>query len=78
VCRIKEIINASKRISTPIVTAILENDSDPELARRVKVCHFSSLMFVDPDPGFLQNQDPDPRPGLLWPQIFKKIYSTRV
>jgi DNA-directed RNA polymerase III subunit RPC1 len=41
VCRIKEIINASKRISTPIVTAILENDSDPELARRVKVCTFS-------------------------------------
>jgi hypothetical protein len=35
--RIKEIINASKNISTPIVTAILEDDSDPELARRVKV-----------------------------------------
>ncbi|KAK7791847.1 hypothetical protein R5R35_011050 [Gryllus longicercus] len=34
--RIKEIINASKSISTPIVTAVLENDSDPECARRVK------------------------------------------
>lgn len=34
--RIKEIINASKTISTPIVTAVLVNDSDPEYARRVK------------------------------------------
>lgn len=34
--RIKEIINASKKISTPIITAYLENDSDPEFARRVK------------------------------------------
>lgn len=34
--RIKEIINASKNISTPIITAHLENDTDPEFARRVK------------------------------------------
>ena len=32
--RIKEIINASKKISTPIITVALENDSDPEFARR--------------------------------------------
>ncbi|XP_005098920.1 DNA-directed RNA polymerase III subunit RPC1 [Aplysia californica] len=34
--RIKEIINASKSISTPIITAELEDSRDPELARRVK------------------------------------------
>ncbi|XP_014244779.1 DNA-directed RNA polymerase III subunit RPC1 [Cimex lectularius] len=34
--RIKEIINASKAISTPIITAHLENDTDPEFARVVK------------------------------------------
>ncbi|KAJ8870241.1 hypothetical protein PR048_029262 [Dryococelus australis] len=34
--RIKEIINASKKISTPIITAHLENDTDAEFARRVK------------------------------------------
>ncbi|XP_037084098.1 LOW QUALITY PROTEIN: DNA-directed RNA polymerase III subunit RPC1-like [Pollicipes pollicipes] len=34
--RIKEIINASRNISTPIVTAQLVNDTDPEFARRVK------------------------------------------
>ncbi|PSN52693.1 DNA-directed RNA polymerase III subunit 1 [Blattella germanica] len=34
--RIKEIINASKTISTPIITASLENDTDAEFARRVK------------------------------------------
>lgn len=34
--RIKEIINASKFISTPIITAHLENDTDPEYARWVK------------------------------------------
>ncbi len=34
--RIKEIINASKRISTPIVTVALENENDPEFARIVK------------------------------------------
>ncbi|XP_076289845.1 DNA-directed RNA polymerase III subunit RPC1-like [Lasioglossum baleicum] len=34
--RIKEIINANPRISTPIITAALENDVDPEYARRVK------------------------------------------
>lgn len=34
--RIKEIINASKAISTPIITAHLENDTDAEFARRVK------------------------------------------
>ena len=34
--RIKEIINASRNISTPIVTAQLVNSTDPEFARRVK------------------------------------------
>merc|ERR1712142_269176 len=34
--RIKEIINASRKISTPIVTTHLESDSDPEFARVVK------------------------------------------
>jgi len=34
--RIKEIINASKKISTPIVTTVLQCDTDPEFARRVK------------------------------------------
>ena len=34
--RIKEIINASKKISTPIVTVTLERDDDVEFARVVK------------------------------------------
>ncbi|KAI4470240.1 dna-directed rna polymerase [Holotrichia oblita] len=34
--RIKEIINASKNISTPIIRACLTNPHDPEFARRVK------------------------------------------
>ncbi|XP_011874550.1 PREDICTED: DNA-directed RNA polymerase III subunit RPC1 [Vollenhovia emeryi] len=34
--RIKEIINASPKISTPITTAILVNDTDSEFAERVK------------------------------------------
>jgi DNA-directed RNA polymerase III subunit RPC1 len=34
--RIKEIINASKKISTPIISVVLENDEDPEFARVVK------------------------------------------
>lgn len=34
--RIKEIINASHNISTPIITAHLDIDSDPEYARVVK------------------------------------------
>ena len=34
--RIKEIINASKKISTPIITAFLDIEDDPEFARRVK------------------------------------------
>merc|ERR1719433_425927 len=34
--RIKEIINASKKISTPIITVSLENEKDAEFARRVK------------------------------------------
>ncbi|XP_034186947.1 DNA-directed RNA polymerase III subunit RPC1 [Osmia lignaria lignaria] len=34
--RIKEIINANPKISTPIITAALVNDVDPEYARRVK------------------------------------------
>ncbi|TRY75843.1 hypothetical protein TCAL_12658 [Tigriopus californicus] len=34
--RIKEIINASKKISTPIITVHLDNETDPEFARIVK------------------------------------------
>lgn len=34
--RIKEIINANPKISTPIITAVLDNDEDQEFARRVK------------------------------------------
>ncbi len=34
--RIKEIINASKKISTPIIEASLMTNNDPEFARRVK------------------------------------------
>ncbi|XP_012231845.1 DNA-directed RNA polymerase III subunit RPC1 isoform X2 [Linepithema humile] len=34
--RIKEIINASPKISTPIITAALVDDMDPEVAKRVK------------------------------------------
>ena len=34
--RIKEIINASKKISTPIITVALEDDTDAEFARIVK------------------------------------------
>ena len=34
--RIKEIINASKNISTPIITAELMVSNDPEFARVVK------------------------------------------
>jgi hypothetical protein len=34
--RIKEIINASKAISTPVISTQLLKDDDPEYARRVK------------------------------------------
>ena len=34
--RIKEIINASRAISTPIISAGLDNESDPDQARVVK------------------------------------------
>lgn len=34
--RIKEIINAVRNISTPIITVALANDKDEKLARRVK------------------------------------------
>ena len=34
--RIKEIINAVKNISTPIISVALSNDRDEKLARRVK------------------------------------------
>ncbi|CAB0043121.1 unnamed protein product [Trichogramma brassicae] len=34
--RIKEIINGSAKISTPIITTALDNDTDQEFARRVK------------------------------------------
>ena len=42
--RIKEIINASKKISTPIITVALENDSDPEFARRYDFWKFENLI----------------------------------
>ena len=32
----KEILNCGKKISTPIITAYLENDTDEDFARRVK------------------------------------------
>ena len=35
--RIKEIINASRTISTPIITVPLETDDDEEAARIVKM-----------------------------------------
>nr|CAD7197843.1 unnamed protein product [Timema douglasi] len=60
--RIKEIINASKQISTPIITAYLENDTDAEFARRVKgriekttlgeVCAYIEENYL-PDDSFL-------------------------
>ncbi|CAN6658223.1 DNA-directed RNA polymerase III subunit RPC1 [Trichomonascus vanleenenianus] len=34
--RIKEIMNASKTISTPIITAVLQNDEDERVARMIK------------------------------------------
>lgn len=34
--RIKEIINAVKQISTPVITVCLTNSEDEKLARRVK------------------------------------------
>jgi len=50
--RIKEIINASKNISTPIIETELEVNTDPEFARRVKgriekttLGEVSSLLF---------------------------------
>ena len=42
--RIKEIINASKNISTPVITAELDIDSDPEVARIVKGCIEKTLL----------------------------------
>ncbi|XP_063217430.1 DNA-directed RNA polymerase III subunit RPC1 [Bacillus rossius redtenbacheri] len=60
--RIKEIINASKQISTPIITAHLEDDTDAEFARRVKgriekttlgeVCEYIEEVYL-PDDSFL-------------------------
>lgn len=57
--RIKEIINASKAISTPIVSAPLQNDRDIEYARRVKgrvekttlgeVCEYIEEVFTPDD-----------------------------
>ncbi|XP_054160182.1 DNA-directed RNA polymerase III subunit RPC1-like isoform X2 [Oppia nitens] len=35
--RIKELINANKTISTPIISAILHNGSEPDMARAVKM-----------------------------------------
>nr|XP_053626382.1 DNA-directed RNA polymerase III subunit RPC1-like [Cherax quadricarinatus] len=59
---ILEIINASRSISTPIITAKLENDTDPEKARQVKgriektllgeVCEYVEEVFL-PDDCFL-------------------------
>ncbi|XP_042221179.1 DNA-directed RNA polymerase III subunit RPC1-like [Homarus americanus] len=60
--RILEIINASRSISTPIITANLKDDSDPEKARQVKgrvektllgeVCEYVEEVFL-PDDCFL-------------------------
>ncbi|KAK3856179.1 hypothetical protein Pcinc_031683 [Petrolisthes cinctipes] len=60
--RILEIINASHTISTPIITAKLKEDSDPEKARQVKgrvektllgeVCEYLEEVFL-PDDCFL-------------------------
>ncbi|XP_046382382.1 DNA-directed RNA polymerase III subunit RPC1 [Ischnura elegans] len=60
--RIKEIINASKVISTPIITAFLENETSAEYARRVKgriekttlgeVCEYLEEVYI-PDDCFL-------------------------
>ncbi|KAK8379693.1 hypothetical protein O3P69_019586 [Scylla paramamosain] len=60
--RILEIINASHSISTPIITAKLKEDSDPEKARQVKgriektllgeVCEYVEEVFL-PDDCFL-------------------------
>jgi len=33
---VTEILNCGKKISTPIITAYLENDTDEDFARRVK------------------------------------------
>lgn len=60
--RILEIINASRSISTPIITAKLKCDTDPEKARQVKgriektllgeVCEYVEEVFL-PDDCFL-------------------------
>lgn len=60
--RILEIINASKNISTPIITAKLKDSKDPEKARQVKgriektilaeICEFVEEVFL-PDDCFL-------------------------
>ncbi|XP_051169994.1 DNA-directed RNA polymerase III subunit RPC1 [Leptopilina boulardi] len=60
--RIKEIINANPKISTPIITVALEIDTDPEFARRVKgriekttlgeVCEYIEEVYL-PDDCFL-------------------------
>ncbi|KAK7603430.1 hypothetical protein V9T40_003429 [Parthenolecanium corni] len=60
--RIKEIINGGKNISTPIITAYLENDTDEEFARRVKgriektilseVCQYMEEVYTKSD-GYL-------------------------
>ncbi|XP_074647199.1 DNA-directed RNA polymerase III subunit RPC1-like [Tubulanus polymorphus] len=60
--RIKEIINAAKNISTPIITVGLDVDNDPEFARRVKgriekttlgeVCEYMEEVFL-PDSCFM-------------------------
>ncbi|XP_076056979.1 RNA polymerase III subunit A [Oratosquilla oratoria] len=57
--RILEIINASRCISTPIITAKLEHDTDPEKARQVKgriektmlgeVCEYVKEVFLQDD-----------------------------
>lgn len=60
--RIKEIINASRNISTPIITAFLDKDTDVDYARVVKgrlekttlgeVCEYIEEVFV-PDDSFI-------------------------
>ena len=54
-----EILNCSKKLSTPIITAYLENDTDEDFARRVKariektvladVCEYTEVVLTEND-----------------------------
>ena len=64
--RIKEIINASKNISTPIITAELDIDNDAEFARIAKGCIEKTLLGeVD----FSTSINPRPLIGQFRPNI---------